>query len=359
MTQSSHRSGISPKLLLMLFVLGAWSWTLLFPALNWPDELYKISLVGIEEGPYFGLLSRLSDGYCIVSYVYAADISYLSNSFHIRMTSDGGCYYTLKAVNTALLCILAAFGAFCFKNKDRRTVFLLSLIWPAQLFYSTSINQQTAFCVLSILIMTWALGSRRILPCIALSLSLIVIDRSFLSLSVFLCILLLLRWRPKLAPLALVVVVLLIVVARPYIADVNLFVSEGKTIRDVSESLSDYYDSPIISLGLLFVSFVYLGGTNSILGIGLDYILVFTVLLYWLWQARGNRELRISLYAFALTYFTILSFVPTIQTFRYYVFILPVLIHFLVQSPSRRRNYVVYCSTMTVVYLLQAAIIHG
>lgn len=207
--------------------------------------------------------------------------------------------------------------------------------------------------------MVGAIGSSSIWPYLLASAGLVAIDRSFVSLTLYLGVLMAMRWRPNLAPAVLVLILLAALVVRPYIEGASLFVGQEMTIGDVSHGLSDYYDSPIVSLALLLISFVYLGGTNAILGIGIDYLIVSGALVIWTLKERKNAEMRAYLYAFIFTYFAVVSFIPTIQTFRYYVFMLPVLIYFLVNSNDRQKKYVSYCAIMSMTYLVQAAVIYG
>lgn len=359
MNRNRFEIATSPVRLFLILTIAIWCWTFFFPALNWPDEIYKISRVGIDDNLYLDLMSRLSTDYCLVSYIYGHDTSYLSNVFHVRMTNDGGCYYTLKFINAVIFLTMVIAGMVAIKKPELRRLFILSLIWPAQLFYASSVNQQVVFCVISIMIMVFVVASNSIWPYLILSVLLILVDRSFVSLALYLSVLMAMRWQPRLAVPVLILTLIAAIFIRPYVEGVSLLVGEGVTISDVSEGLSDYYDSPIVSLALLFISFVYLGGTNSILGIGIDYIIVALALGIWIWKSRNDSEMRVYLYSFIFSYFTIVSFIPTIQTFRYYVFMIPVLVHFLVRSDERRRKYARYCIIMNIVYLVQAQIIYG
>ncbi|XJJ67172.1 hypothetical protein WBP07_17290 [Novosphingobium sp. BL-8A] len=343
----------------LLFAIGVLAWTFLFPALNWPDEIYKVSRVGIDENIYLDLLSRATTNYCIVSYVNGSDMSYLSNVFHARMTGGYECYYDMKLVNAAMILISALLGVFLLKDSNYKNLYLMSLIWPANLFYMTGINQQALFCTLSVLVMVGALASKRIWPYTIASIALVLIDRSFVSLTIYLGCLMGFRWRPQIALGMMIVLLVVAIVIRPYVEASNIFVGGDSTIGDISQSLTDYYDNPIVSLGLLFVSFVYLGGTNAILGIGVDYLLVILVGGKWLWKERMNEDMKSYLYAFIFTYFLVISFVPTIQTFRYYVFLLPILIKYLCNSRDNQNKYCFYAIVMNVVYLVQATIIYG
>ncbi|NIJ36408.1 hypothetical protein FHR22_001057 [Sphingopyxis panaciterrae] len=351
---------ISSLRLFFIFLIAIFAWSIFFPALNWPDEVYKISQVGIDSNIYLELMSRLSTNYCIVNYVYTSDGSYLSNQFFFRMTSDGGCYYTLKYINAGFVVILAAIClSLLWKKPYLRNLFALSLIWPAQIFYTTGVNQQAFFSIVSMFIIVSVIGSSFIIPYVALAGVMIFVDRSFVSLFIFLGALIAMRWKPRLALPVFILVSIAALVGRPYIEGLEVLFGSGQTVGDISGSLENYYDSPILSLGLFLISFVYLGGTNSILGIGIDYILVLGTILVRAFKKRKNADMMAYFLSFIFTYFIVILFVPTIQTFRYYVFIVPLVLHFLVETEGDTKKYVAYCVAMNVIYLIQARIIYA
>lgn len=345
--------------LFVIFISGVFAWSFLYPALNWPDEAYKVSRVGIDSNIYLQFLSYFSGNYCSVSYINGSDMSYLSNVFHVRVIGDATCYYEMKFVNVSALVAVVFIGIFVLKKKELKNLYLLSLIWPANMFYMTSVNQQTLFCAISVLVVVFAMNAKTIVPYILLSIGLTALDRSFVSLLIFLSALAVIRWRPSMALFALVTLTVAAFLMRQYVEGLNLFVGGDETVGDISHGLSNYYDSPLVSLALLFISFVYLGGTNAIIGIGIDYLIVAIALLMWIKKEWTNETMRAYFYAFAFTYFTIISLIPTIQTFRYYVFIIPVLLHFVVYKYERQRKYVSYSVTMSIIYLVQAAVLYG
>lgn len=350
----------STKLLIplyIIFIVAAFAWAFLYPALNWPDEAYKVSRIGLDDNLYLDFISRLSTNYCRVSYIKSNNLSYFSNSFHLTIVGDQSCYYKMKFITVVAILASAFAGIFFLRDKWRKLLYLMSLIWPANLFYMTGINQQTLFCTLSILIMVAVIGSKRIWPYILVSIGMVAIDRSFLSLAMYLSALFILRWKPKLASTFLIILAAGGAVLYYYGQSLSVFTGGDVTIGEISSRLEDYYDSPIISLGILFVSFVYLGGTNTILGIGVDYAIVLLFLLFCGWKARNNIEMRPYIYSFIFTYFFIIMVIPTIQSFRYYVFFTPVVIYFLVYSKERQSKYVAYSTIMSAVYLTQAAIL--
>ena len=346
--------------LLFIFIVAVFSWSIFFPALNWPDEAYKISQVGIDPNIYLEMLSRLSTNYCIVNYAYTSDGSYLSNKFFYKMINDGGCYYTLKYINASFIVILASLGVLSlWKKPYRRNLFALSLLWPSQIFFTTGINQQAFFSIVSTFIIVSAIGSPFIALYVVLAGAMILVDRSFVSLFVFLGVLVVMRWRPKLALPAFVVITVAALAMRPYIEGLEILTGGGQTVGDISRVLEGYYDSPLISVALFLISFVYLGGTNSILGIGIDYVIVFYTMFVRIVKNRHDAVMVSYFLSLLFTYFMIILFVPTIQTFRYYVFIVPIILHFLIKSEQDTRRYVIYCVVMNIIYLIQARLIYA
>lgn len=345
--------------LFIIFVSSVFAWSFLYPALNWPDELYKVPRVGIDSNIYLQLLSYFSGNSCLVSYMNGSDMSYLSNVFHVRVIGDATCYYDMKLVNAVALIAVVTCGLFLLKSRELKSLYLMALIWPSNIFYMTSVNQQTLFCALSILIVVFVLNAKNVIPYVVVSIALTALDRSFVSLLIFLSALTAIRWRPSMALFVLAVLTIAALLAHQYVEGLNLFVGSDETVGDISNGLSSYYDSPFVSLALLFVSFVYLGGTNAIIGIGVDYIIVATALAFWTKKEWANDTMRSYLYAFIFTYFIVISLIPTIQTFRYYVFFMPPLLYFLVGNEWRQKKYVSYCVAMNVIYLVQAAILYG
>jgi hypothetical protein len=336
-----------------LVAISIVAWTYLFPALNWPDELYKLNQLNYDSNLYLRLLSFFEPGECTVRAGTISGSSYLSNTLHVSSTGPMGCYYTLKSINAIFLFLLVLVGFLLLRSQTERTLFILSMIWPSIVFYSTSINQQTVFSVVSIFLTTRTLESNKVWSSLLVSVVLIPLDRSFLVLSTFLFALAFMGFRPRSAVPALVFITCALFLLRPYVLDFSstyLYLT-GSSIGDIRESVSRFKDPIYVSLALLGISFVYLGGTNSLLGIGLDYLLVFAFLSFAVFKKYRNPELRVYLFSFILSYLLVVGIIPTIQTFRYYVFIMPVLLYFFVDTAERRKIYIGYSLTMSGIYL--------
>ncbi len=68
-----------------------------------------------------------------------------------------------------LVTVMVILGTFFFSvrylaTKWRKALYAMSLIWPANIFYMTGVNQQTLFCIISIFIITSVIESKKIVP---------------------------------------------------------------------------------------------------------------------------------------------------------------------------------------------------
>lgn len=347
--------GLAPLLIVFLVAVAAWS--LYFPALNWPDEAYKIDRIGVDSNPYLQLMATLVSDNCQPQYSFLP-VQYVSNKLSVELLESSDCYFRLKIANVGLIAAMVGSCLLLLRVPGQRRLLLLSLIWPANLFYMTGINQQTVFSVLSVTIVVSAIYAPRVWPHILISIALLAIDRSFASLTMFLGLLMLTRWQARNALLVFLALIIVAYLLRPYIDSFTVLIGNGKTIGELSQGLLGREDSIFISLGLLFVSFVYLGGTNTVLGFGIDYAIVLIVILYLLLKNWHKPELRVYLGAFIMTYFVLISIVPTLQTFRYYVFVMPAIIYFLLESQKSQTVYIAYCGIMSLAYLLKAGFLH-
>ncbi|MBW4964146.1 hypothetical protein [Sulfitobacter sp. CW3] len=345
--------------LIVMFLVAVWVYALFYPALNWPDEAYKVARVGQDPNPYLQLLSWLTVDYCYLTYEHDLQAGYVSNTLHMHLTNGHSCYYMLKIANTGLACIIFLTCMFALKTREKRELFGMSLIWPAAVFYMTGINQQVVFSIVSPAIVIGVIYSSKVWPYILASLLLTAIDRSFVALFTFLAMLSVFRSSPRLAFLMFVLLIIAGKVILSYIGGLSLFLGGQQSLNELKSSLSYLSDSPLLSLMFFFISFVYLGGTNSILGIGLDYAIVFFALVALLWNNRSNSQMVPYLVSFLATFFIVINFVPTLQSFRYYVFIMPAIIHFLAYKRINKDLYVGYCSVMLLVYIFQVSLINA
>ena len=351
---------MSPRDLRQVFFVIAISiicWTYIFPALNWPDEVYKLNRLPLDTHVYARIMTLIGPSECDVQTYPIGEAGFLSNTLRVGTDGPLGCYYVFKTINAALFLSLVLLGCFLLRNRQAQTSFFLAMIWPSIVFYSSSINQQTVFTVVSIFFVSRTLIANRVWPTLLFSVPLVLIDRSFIALTIFLSVLTLLKWRPRAAILMLFLAIVAIYVLRPYIlgtSSAHLGLSAGVSVGDLSEQIKRYQDPIYISVALFAISFVYLGGTNSLLGIGVDYLFVFLFVLTSILKKSKNLELRVYLFALGVTYFLLIGIVPTLQTFRYYVFIMPAVIHFLVDNAARRRIYIGYSVSMSAIYLFIA-----
>jgi hypothetical protein len=347
-----------PYQLLMFTGVLIVAWTFLFPALNWPDEIYKLERILVDQSIYARLFAFWQPDQCDIQVTQASTASYLSNELRIRATGDLGCYYVYKTANVALFLALMGTAYYLLSDRQTQRIFLLSLIWPPVLFYASSINQQTVFVVASSYMVTATLTSKRIWPFIVLSIAFIVFDRSFISTSLFLSALSFLRWKPRAAVPMVLIASIGAVILSPLMMNYSIGLNHDMSFGDLGRSLAAFEDPVYVSLGLLFVSFVYLGGTNVLLGVGFDYLFVFVFVVVAIWKKRANSEMWAYAAAFFFTYFLLLSVVPTLQTFRYYTFLMPALIYFLLDTTKLRRSYSVYSLGASFIYLFMANVAH-
>lgn len=330
------------------------AYSLLYPALNWPDEAYKFAVLDVDSNIYLRVLSFLKGDECFLRFTTLPYSKFGSNILTIHLIDQHKCYYKIKLINSALIIILVIAALSILKYRKDKALFIHSIIWPSSMFYLTGVNQQVVFHLASILITILAIRYGRIPILFFVSISLIYVDRSFVSLSIFLIYLFSLKWNPKIAPLLSAVFVMLFFILKPYIGAMTLFFMPDVAISDITQSVSHLSDGFIFSFALLLLSMVYLGGTATIIGIGPEYIIVPLVMTYFLCKNYRDKEMLVFLAAGLLTFVTVVSFVPTLQTFRYYVFMTPILVNFLI--PAGRGYFILGCYSiiMQFVYILQA-----
>lgn len=344
------------KVFTIYFSLAVVSWSLLYPALNWPDEAYKINQIGVDSNFYIRLLSYLYPDDCNIAYSHDTTKGYLSNSFVIELLVGQKCYYMLKAFNAVIIVVLSLICLLLSKDRWRQEIIMLSLIWPSSLFYVTGINQHVLFHVISTLIVSMTINRSFLWGYFALAIVLVSLDRSFVSLVVFLGFLSILKMQNKYTIILTALLFVVSEVARPYIGASSAFIDDGKSIAEISEAVSRYEDSWIISFGLFFVSFVYLGGTSSVYGFIVEYAFVLVALAILIFSNRKDSGMRVYISALLLTYIFVVSYVPTLQTFRYYAYIMPAIVFYLLRSKRQKTYYSTYCVFFSAAYILQTIV---
>jgi hypothetical protein len=330
-----------------------------YPALNWPDELYKFNNIPVSENIYLSTLNWLFGQDCYVSISYNPNSSFGSNGFLLRLESGSECYTKLKIVNWCLIVFITITCAALLRTNIRIRVFFYALIWPSSVFYLTGLNQQVVFHIVSIALIVYIITSEyshvKIAFSIGCSIALIYVDRSSIVLISFLSMIAILNLRKQVSVIIFVVIVVATTILIYY---VNITIVTPEILYDgdlnqLSASLEGYRDSYLFSILLLFITFVYLGGTSSVFGYGLDYILSFSVIGYVFYKNIKDKTFQSYFLSFIYTFFITLVFVPTIQSFRYYVFILPVLIFYMIFTFNIARRYVIYCIFSSGIYIAQ------
>lgn len=345
-------------LLLAAVVVAVFLFSAAYPPLNWPDEVYKLSTLYITDNPYLRLVDWLQGTNCNYAYTSSPSAGTL-NQFDVIMLNGRDCYVRIKNANSAVICVTIAACLF-FIRPAFREIFLLSIIWPSSLFYLTSVNNQVVFHVISIALGVYSLYARNLLIPIILSASLIVVDRSFITTLTFFLTLQSLSVSRAATLIGFAVLFFGNQLFDGFLAEAYGMVVGGdaSTLRAIAESTEAYRDSIFFSIALFAVSSVYLGGLSSVFGIGLDYLITFSYVIKRSTFAHRNKHLEANALALGLTYIIVLQLVPTIQTFRYYVFILPIAVFYILKR-EHRAYYLAYCCVMAMAYLFLAYFVQG
>lgn len=227
------------------------------------------------------------------------------------------------------------------------------MLFPISIFLLTGINNQLIFHTVATLIGILLIKGTRVWVLLSCAILLLPIDRTFVTLALFLILVMALRVTKKWSLIGVLLIFLI------FQADILPFQRLAVTligIEDLSAiktSLERFNDGPIVSLGFLFISMVYLGGTSTILGFGPEYLAVLYLIVSGYFKMQKREEFHIYFLAFLATFFLVLYFTPTIQGYRYYVFIAPILIYYL--APKLRHQQIIVLSSilLSVAYLLQ------
>ncbi len=333
--------------------------SLVYPALNWPDEIYKISTLYSSENLYLRGLDWLQGSDCGFSYTSLASGIYGTNKFEFQILSGVECYRETKLFNALLIIVIIA-CCLPFLRKDKWQIFLMSLIWPSSIFFLTSVNNQVVFHVIAIALGVYSLYARALVVPIVLSLLLIVVDRSFITTLIFFSIMQAFRINGKLTVGIFVALLIFSQLTGDLFETLygSIMGQDAVSLSSIQESNETYRDSFFFSLAVLGLSFVYLGGTASVFGIGLDYLLVYGYLTRSFFNLEDKKNVYIFLLSLLFTLYLVLQFVPSIQSFRYYVFIMPIIISYFLK-PEHRKYYIYYCVLMSVIYLFLAYFVQG
>lgn len=335
--------------LFLTYLVLVLAFSLLYPPLNWPDEPYQINRAFTHPNAYLFVVRLLSGTDCQLGYLRNA-VPYGGNSFDVDLLRGTGCYMQLKIANVLGIAVTALVGLWIAPRGEARRVYLLSLIWPACVFYVTGINQHVVFQTIALAVASRVVVHGHAWRVMLLTIPLLLIDRSAITLLAFLGVLGAIQFSGRLG----VVVGLAMLAMGHFAPGLVAFIPEsviGPEAATLAEILTKQSDGIVFSLALFMLSFVYLGGTSTIFGIGLDYALVIGVLIVLLVRERRSRAVWVHAAAFLTVYLAVVSVVPTIQTFRYYPYVLPVLIALLLRQPWMRSWYAIYAVVMAPVYI--------
>ncbi|MFC4292482.1 hypothetical protein ACFOWX_08655 [Sphingorhabdus arenilitoris] len=345
-------------LLCVLFALII-VFSLLYPPLNWPDEIYKISTLHSSDNLYLRTLNWLQGTDCGFSYTSLPSGIFGTNKFQYQILSGIDCYRELKFKNAIMIFAVIAI-CLAITRKDKWQIFILSLMWPSSLFFLTSVNNQVVFHVISIALGVYALSYKKLFLPIILSLFLIFVDRSFITTLIFFSLVQGFRVNVKVTAALLFAFFVFSqatggLLEEFYGAIVGV---EGSTLSSIQDSNEVYRDSLVISFGILGVSFVYLGGTAAVFGIIIDYIFVYTYIMRNFLNLGEKKEIYNYFFSFIITFILVIQFVPSIQSFRYYVFLMPILLNYLLPG-DHRKYYIYYCMIMSFAYILIGYLFQG
>ncbi|MHA6317722.1 hypothetical protein ACXYN8_08680 [Altererythrobacter sp. CAU 1778] len=356
--QDEARRRIATPYLWACFVIFTFAFSLFYPALNWPDEAYKISTLYNTDNIYLKIVDYLQGQSCTVAYSLDPRASFGSNKLSVKLLSGDSCYAALKAINGAIIILLSAIACILLRG-DRARIYLYSIIWPASMFYLTSINNQVVFHIVSLYIgVVLAFGGRRTTALI-ISVLLLPIDRSFIGLALFLVIREAIGFSRTLLVLGVLVFILAFAFLGPTIQSVfDLLLGTGAFEFEGVVSANDRYrDNFLVNIALLGGSFVYLGGLSAVFGYGIDYVLSYVYGIKRFLKVEDKKPLVDDLIALLASMLVIYQAIPTIATFRYYVFIFPMLFVRLVPR-EHRAAYTMYCVVSSIIYLIMSHTIH-
>ena len=205
-----------------------------------------------------------------------------------------------------------------------------------------------------------AVDARRFWPLLLVSMVLVSVYRSFVSFVIFFSFVMALRPISRLTPVVLIIVLSVFAEGTSgYIGRITFTFAPEVMISDIAQSISHLGDRLIFSSVSLAVSMVYLGGTSTILGFGPEYVLAGVVLSYFLFKRNKDRNMRLFLAASVVTSLTVILSVPTLQVFRYHVYIVPVFVHILICQGRGTIAFAGNCVVMRVAYFLQAGSLDG
>lgn len=323
-----------------------------YPALNWPDEGYKVEQVDTSDNLYFIAMRLFVQEGCAIIWGQDFQVGFGSNAFQFDITSGHRCYLGLK---TAHLIIFFALMSVLIMAMSRKNLWLLavSLVLPMNIFLMAGINNQLAFHIAATVCGVMLIKGTRPVILMLWVLPLLPIDRTFVTLIGFLGMVAALRLsrRWSLVGFGLFFVVFEMEwIPLKDLARVFIGIDDLGAVQD---TLSRFDDGIVFSLAHFFGSLVYLGGTSTIFGFGPEYVLAIGVFIVGYWKMKDRQDFHVYLFAFLGTYLLILEFTPTIQGYRYYVFVVPILIHYLLPKWRHQQILVIYSILMSLAYLIQ------
>lgn len=323
-----------------------------YPALNWPDEGYKVEQVDTSDNLYFVAMRVFIEEGCSIIWGQDFRVGFGSNAFQFELTSGHGCYWELKTAHLAIFFVLMSILVVAMSHQNL-WLLAVSLVLPMNIFLMAGINNQLVFHIAATVCGVMLIKGTQPFILLLWVLPLLPIDRTFVTLILFLGLVAGLRLSRR---WSLVGFSLFFIVYKmewiPFKDLAQVFIGI-EDLGAVQKTLSRFDDGIVFSLAHFFGSLVYLGGTSTILGFGPEYVLAIGALLVGYWKMKERQDFHIYLFAFLGAYFLILEFTPTIQGYRYYVFVVPILIHYLLPKWRHQQILVIYSILMSMAYLIQ------
>ena len=90
-----------------LSFLGIALFSFVYPALNRPDEAYKLGMLGVDPNPYLRLVDFLRGEDCLPTYTISPSVAFGSNTFNTRIIDGQDCYTQAKLSNTILIFVIS------------------------------------------------------------------------------------------------------------------------------------------------------------------------------------------------------------------------------------------------------------
>ncbi|MFZ3017990.1 MAG: hypothetical protein WA056_06000 [Gallionella sp.] len=353
----------------------------LFPALNWPDEVRNV--LTLQQGSYSGY--AFIYGHFAGAVMQVADVLFglneLSDVLDAVQESGGyrmvhgdlhfkaisgipAVYYFAKLANFMLAGLFAVLVALYLYGRGRQAgnkdaqVFLLSLCFPSVAYGIMQISTDILFILFSLV--PFFLRGRKVSIVFAAAMALLVVeDRSFLLLSVFVLLrefydALLSRrlasagWKKRLGWLAFISALTIVAaflltygLRNPALLNM-LYPGLGDGVALALEYTHGKSYNPAVSLVVFYAGFIILpSATEFFVALMPLYLILLFVfyrfLIFCLSASYGEAGSRayLALLSVATVFFLLTGVVHVFESGRYYLYLVPYLVHALLSGAIR------------------------